>query len=655
MLNKFKKQFSKKITFLIVIFTIFLLVSFPIAQTPKVQAQSDTVPAIGTITYSDKTNESAVLLGSWDSGDNEDTEMKTYFEWGLSDDYGERTNEIYQGPGSGIVGTTIIGLHSNHPYHFRLVGEVVNQGSYANQTFYGEDVSFVTNQYIGGGGKKPEIITLDTDYISDTAGNLNAHFEDENSGLDTNIYFEYGTSDSFGNITGTNTMSDQSGTTAIYIENLHPDNQYYFRAVGYNDNGITIGNTLIFITYKAGDEGSGRPPSENGRVYVEGSGNIFRQKTYSGGIGDPSSTGAKTVGGIALAIASCAGVGDMIADFISGIGKEAADKVGNELKEKTKTTVEDKVGSELTTPAVPTKEVSSSEISKDTEKNKKENKALNQKEKCLDAIAYEAAHQVLDKLTANTVNWINSGFQGGAFFQNPDNYFSDLAERELNYFINIIGYNNQDYPFGRRLAENLARNVRRGFEQNAKFTLQQAMRDNRSYTDFYTDFSAGGWDAWLMMTQLPQNNPVGFKIITDEELQKRFAGHYESPFNAIRESLRINGGFFNQQKCVDPVDFEELDKNNFTKEDLSYVQKIAYAGSSSEDQKKAAREDIRKHTCLRWETRTPGNMISDGLSNALGSDFKQMELADELNESIAAIMDALIYRVVDEGLSEINL
>ena len=48
-------------------------------------------------------------------------------------------------------------------------------------------------------------------------------------------------------------------------------------------------------------------------------------------------------------------------------------------------------------------------------------------------------------------------------------------------------------------------------------------------------------------------------------------------------------------------------------------------------------------------------MISDGLSNALGSDFKQMELADELNESIAAIMDALIYRVVDEGLSEINL
>ena len=37
---------------------------------------------------------------------------------------------------------------------------------------------------------------------------------------------------------------------------------------------------------------------------------------------------------------------------------------------------------------------------------------------------------------------------------------------------------------------------------------------------FNNDFGVGGWAGWLAMTQIPANNPVGFAMLTQQELNK---------------------------------------------------------------------------------------------------------------------------------------
>jgi hypothetical protein len=60
------------------------------------------------------------------------------------------------------------------------------------------------------------------------------------------------------------------------------------------------------------------------------------------------------------------------------------------------------------------------------------------------------------------------------------------------------------------------------------------------------------------------------------------------------------------------------------------------------------------HVCERWETFTPGKVVSDQIGLALGSKYRQAELGQALGNSVSAIFDALLNKLVDEGLSALG-
>ena len=66
--------------------------------------------------------------------------------------------------------------------------------------------------------------------------------------------------------------------------------------------------------------------------------------------------------------------------------------------------------------------------------------------------------------------------------------------------------------------QNIALAFNNKFQDNARYSLNELIQStNPEFTaeTFQQDFSQGGWNAWTAMTQVPANNPLGFKLMAD--------------------------------------------------------------------------------------------------------------------------------------------
>lgn len=291
----------------------------------------------------------------------------------------------------------------------------------------------------------------------------------------------------------------------------------------------------------------------------------------------------------------------------------------------------------------------------------------NYRQECSKAIGRYIAKQMMDKITQDTINWINTGFKGEpAYIKNPESMFKSIADKEMYAFTSLIGFDRVKFPFGVDTARALIDSYTRTFEQNAEFSLHEYVQTGDA-NSFYTDFRTGGWSAWNAMVLFPQNNPVGFGILSTNYIsQKTYDPTYANEITKIQQEVQTTGGFLNQKKCVlskagagyeynseeTPLSEGEFEviaaqlKAEFTQQtDLNGDGTVASMGAVNE---------ALSHICDRWEVVTPGKAISDQLTNALGTPLKSIEMADDLNKSLAAIFDALLNQLYKKGLSELT-
>lgn len=114
-------------------------------------------------------------------------------------------------------------------------------GSMGAYKFYG----FIGS---GGGSFSPIVSTGNA-----TATTLNATTVSANvnpRGLSTGVFFQYGTSTSFGLNSATQSSGSGSSNTAVSttLNGLLPSTTYYYRAVAQNSAGISYGDTQSFVT-----------------------------------------------------------------------------------------------------------------------------------------------------------------------------------------------------------------------------------------------------------------------------------------------------------------------------------------------------------------------------------------------------------------------
>jgi hypothetical protein len=161
-----------------------------------------------------------------------------HFEYGLTTSYGATTPpQNRSGNTPQNVSADISGLMASTTYHFRIVA------SNGDGTSFGGDRTFTTLTATG-----PPVVTTNqaTNVTSSSAtlnGSLNPH------GLTTTVYFQYGTTTSYGSTTP---MQSQSGNRyrniASNIGGLTTGTTYHFRIVATNTAATRMGGDRTFTT-----------------------------------------------------------------------------------------------------------------------------------------------------------------------------------------------------------------------------------------------------------------------------------------------------------------------------------------------------------------------------------------------------------------------
>ena len=311
--------------------------------------------------------------------------------------------------------------------------------------------------------------------------------------------------------------------------------------------------------------------------------------------------------------------------------------------------------------------------------------ALRKKEECFDAIAHEIVVRVMDKITLATVDWINNGFEGQPLFlEDPQQFFENVAAKEINSLTGWFTASPEGYPFGQIVMTTILTNLQQQFAQNVQFSLNEVLAHG-TYEEFRFDFTVGGWAGYSAFFE-PNNNAFGNYLLVNQELGRRIGGTSINVGDNYSRQLSQSGGFLNQRKCVEsatgqddyiPSDDESgyhIPSGGAPSMDL-YV--FLIGGQPGQPAFESVYEQLQpgfvgpltaqatdvqaqievyrqRSECKVWKTITPGGVIAGQLTTALNLPANQLIQADELNENLALIFDALLNQLVKTGLRSLN-
>ena len=240
-----------------------------------------------------------------------------------------------------------------------------------------------------------------------------------------------------------------------------------------------------------------------------------------------------------------------------------------------------------------------------------------------DSILITIAKKTISRIVDSTVTWINSGFDGNpAYVTDPGQYFTDVADGVAGEFIKGSELGFLCSPFQANIKVSLLKQY--SPEQPFQCTLDQVVGN---IENFYDDFSQGGWDAWFSMTQDSSNNPYGAYLQAKIELDSRIT----DALHIKQDQLNWGRGLLSYEKC-EGITIPANNSDSGKEECLDYT----------------TAKPIKKKIV------TPGATIENQLSNVLGTGIRQLELADEFDEIVGALIGQLLDKTVfsKDGLAK---
>jgi N-acetylneuraminic acid mutarotase len=165
-----------------------------------------------------------------------------YFQYGPTTSYGS-TAPVQTQTGNTFrnISRNISGLSASTTYHFQIVA--INSAG----TRYGSDRRFTTLSATGSPVVTTNLATFIASFSAKLNGSLDPH------GLNTTVYFEYGTTTSYGFSTA---LQSETGNTyrniTANINGLSANTTYHFRIVATNSAGTRRGGDKTFTTLSTG-------------------------------------------------------------------------------------------------------------------------------------------------------------------------------------------------------------------------------------------------------------------------------------------------------------------------------------------------------------------------------------------------------------------
>lgn len=228
----------------------------------------------------------------------------------------------------------------------------------------------------------------------------------------------------------------------------------------------------------------------------------------------------------------------------------------------------------------------------------------------LDCITRGIARVALEQITSSIVNWINSGFEGEpSFVTNYEQFFTNVADRAAGEFIRGSALSFLCSPFQPQVRIAIAQSYARRGASAPSCSLSQVTNNIEGF--IRGNFSQGGWPAFISLTTTPTNNPYGAYMYGQTKLNEYVSYAVEQG----RLDITIGQGFLSQQKC-------DTDAQG------------------------------RKTNC---RILTPGSTIGESIVDpALKQTYESLNMADNFDEIVSALISQLITRTAYGGLSNLS-
>jgi len=278
----------------------------------------------------------------------------------------------------------------------------------------------------------------------------------------------------------------------------------------------------------------------------------------------------------------------------------------------------------------------------------------NAKEFTLDSAAFCIANSIIEEISKSTVDWINNDFKTAdgskrpAFLQDFGKFMfgtDGVLDRQVGSFIEdevpfLCGDFNTD------IALRLTVKYREPFNTRTTCTFsEQLERAGKSYEQFSQRFSdGGGWQSWVEFTTVSHNNPYGAFFAAETELRARL----DQTQLAEESRLEWGKGLLSHEVC-DSSGIAAVQIKNPNDTGPPYV---LWWQDLTTKELKGQVTDVNNPPC-NPTTVTPGTVIENQLNKVLSSGNNRLEIADEFDEVVSALLVHLLKKLFDgsdEGL-----
>lgn len=227
----------------------------------------------------------------------------------------------------------------------------------------------------------------------------------------------------------------------------------------------------------------------------------------------------------------------------------------------------------------------------------------------VDCMVSALGKAALRQITAHTVNWINSGFEGKpAYVQNFRKFFADVADQTAGEFIQGSAFSFLCSPFQLEVRVAIAASyAQRNVSSAQACTLSGAVGNVEEFLE--GNFSEGGWRGLISFTHEPSNNPFGAYLTAQARLNNQILA------DTAEADRKISiGGFLSKEECVTD-------------------------------------QDTGEKIC---QITTPGTTVEATLQQTLNLNLESFQVAESIDDILSALQNQLITKVLYEGLGSLS-
>jgi len=239
--------------------------------------------------------------------------------------------------------------------------------------------------------------------------------------------------------------------------------------------------------------------------------------------------------------------------------------------------------------------------------------------------------KLLDMMVDQIITWINGG--GKPTFVTDWRAFLSKA-------IDDVGGNFvSEYLGAAFLCKNISPQIQimlakpKTFNTTAACTLSKI---GTNLQNFFANFTTGGWKGWLAVSET-QNNIYGMYFYAQDQKWSM----EELAAKTGSTAAAAGAGFLGDQVC--------LRYYKFLPDGEGELEKVF--DTKSAPKKGEAPQPFTDANCTEWFTRTPGKVAADSLSKVVGKDYDWLLQSKEYSEYVVAIADAVINRMIKEGIA----